>query len=731
MDVSNSSTITGTPCSNHNFVSNRQRSATAIPTISRVASKSSNCQITSNHNSSSIAIQIHKSSIKDDNAKSGISNNSTLANLNQPKHKHLGNYELLKTIGEGSFAKVKLAIHRLTNQKVAVKIIDKEKLPDEYSVRNLHREVEVMRLLNHRNIIKLYEVIETKRELNLVLEYASGGEILDYIVAHGRLKENEAKKFARQIVSALEHCHSLNVVHRDLKAENLLLDSDMNVKISDFGLSNLFDRVKVLSTFCGSPVYSAPELIEGKKYVGPEVDSWSLGINLYAMVVGDLPFSDNNLQALYESILKCKFELPNALSSECKDLIGHLLVLNPKKRYSISQVRDHPWITSGSALLEQCNTSNEHILSDADLDVEILEHLWSMGFEKKSAIESILENRYDQSAATYHLLLAQKNKDSKKFSDESEDRKKNFEKQQEEEIDELNQKIKMADRAKALDHANEDYARMMLKIEKEQNTTDERRIKSSVNSISSPLKKAKGKTSQVVSKISRIAPEKGVVINEKLQINSGKNIQRANSNQKINLKDLKYDEMSYNSRQNSANSITHSAARKKLTPISGAVLTRQPSGSTSNKPALSPAIHRKQSANTPGNSLPPILTAVPSEGWGSNTLRSHAGTFDIPSATEQHVLHETRNNKNSKRSGTGSASSKTDEIDSRERRKRSNTISVDESLYLTEENTKNEVSNSLTIPRTIRFAFNCSTTSSKHPKVLFEHLVETLRKNSV
>ncbi|KAJ3116515.1 MAP microtubule affinity-regulating kinase 1 [Phlyctochytrium bullatum] len=352
----------------------------------------------------------------------------------EQKHKHIGNYEIIKTVGEGSFAKVKLAIHRLTNEKVAIKVIDKESLPDEYSLKNIHREAQIMRLLDHPNIIQLYEVMETKKELYLVLEYASGGEVLDYIVAHGRLKEKEARKFIQQIVSALEYCHSLNIAHRDLKSENLLLDEDMSIKISDFGLSNIYDTAKTLGTCCGSPVYSAPELIEGRRYVGPEVDAWSLGINMYAMVVGDLPFANSNLTALYEAILKGRYEVPDFLSQECRDLIAKLLVTNPKKRYTCSQVREHPWMTMGVSLLtpfagggdddpDSVKATRLRPQKQEDIDPEIIEQLEQMGFDSETAVNSILNGKFNQVMGTYLILAARKRRDIAKYGKEAVDAK--------------------------------------------------------------------------------------------------------------------------------------------------------------------------------------------------------------------------------------------------------------------------------------------------------------------
>ena len=238
------------------------------------------------------------------------------ANATRPKNAAvIGHYRLDKSIGEGNFAKVKLAHHILTNEqvfliyKVAIKIIDKTKL-DESTSKKLFREVRIMRLLNHKNIVKLYEVIDTPDELYLVMEYLSGGEIFDFLVAHGRMKEKDARKYFRQILSAVGYCHKMHIIHRDLKAENLLLDENMNVKVADFGFSNQFSPGEKLNTWCGSPPYAAPELFQGKEYSGPEVDIWSLGVVLYVLVCGSLPFDGSTLQKLRARVLAGKFQVP-------------------------------------------------------------------------------------------------------------------------------------------------------------------------------------------------------------------------------------------------------------------------------------------------------------------------------------------------------------------------------------------------------------------------------------
>lgn len=247
----------------------------------------------------------------------------------RPAEEHIGKYKLLKTIGKGNFAKVKLAKHVPTGKEVAIKIIDKTQL-NPGSLQKLFREVSrdedwqivkqrtnpilcnffqvrIMKMLDHPNIVKLFQVIETEKTLYLVMEYASGGEVFDYLVLHGRMKEKEARAKFRQIVSAVQYCHQKRIIHRDLKAENLLLDSEMNIKIADFGFSNEFTPGSKLDTFCGSPPYAAPELFQGKKYDGPEVDVWSLGVILYTLVSGSLPFDGTTLRELRERVLRGKY----------------------------------------------------------------------------------------------------------------------------------------------------------------------------------------------------------------------------------------------------------------------------------------------------------------------------------------------------------------------------------------------------------------------------------------
>ncbi|XP_027032548.1 serine/threonine-protein kinase MARK2 isoform X15 [Tachysurus fulvidraco] len=325
---------------------------------------------------------------------------------------HVGKYRLLKTIGKGNFAKVKLARHVLTGKEVAVKIIDKTQL-NSSSLQKLFREVRIMKLLNHPNIVKLFEVIETEKTLYLVMEYASGGEVFDYLVAHGRMKEKEARAKFRQIVSAVQYCHQKCIVHRDLKAENLLLDADMNIKIADFGFSNEFTLGNKLDTFCGSPPYAAPELFQGKKYDGPEVDVWSLGVILYTLVSGSLPFDGQNLKELRERVLRGKYRIPFYMSTDCENLLKKFLILNPTKRGSLEQIMKDRWMNVGHEEEELMpyiepqpdykdpKRTGQHPGSAGGWKRDIM---LQMGYAQDEIQDSLVNQKYDEIMATYLLL---------------------------------------------------------------------------------------------------------------------------------------------------------------------------------------------------------------------------------------------------------------------------------------------------------------------------------------
>ncbi|XP_032882981.1 MAP/microtubule affinity-regulating kinase 3 isoform X8 [Amblyraja radiata] len=258
-----------------------------------------------------------------------------------------------------------------------------------------------MKCLNHSNIVKLFEVIETEKTLYLVMEYASGGEVFDYLVAHGRMKEKEARAKFRQIVSAVQYCHQKQIVHRDLKAENLLLDADMNIKIADFGFSNEFTIGNKLDTFCGSPPYAAPELFQGKKYDGPEVDVWSLGVILYTLVSGSLPFDGQNLKELRERVLRGKYRIPFYMSTDCENLLKRFLVLNPSKRGTLEQIMKDRWINAG----HDDDELRPYVEPELDItDSKRIEIMVGMGYSHEEIQESLAKMKYDEITATYLLL---------------------------------------------------------------------------------------------------------------------------------------------------------------------------------------------------------------------------------------------------------------------------------------------------------------------------------------
>lgn len=255
----------------------------------------------------------------------------------------IGQYILGKNLGIGAFGKVKLATHAITNHKVAVKILNKAKIKQLGMEEKVQREINILHLCTHPHIIRLYEVIDTPTDIFLVNEYVSGGELFDYIVSKGRLSADEARNFFHQIVSGVEYCHFQKIVHRDLKPENLLLDSNLNIKIADFGLSNLMRDGDFLRTSCGSPNYAAPEVISGHLYAGPEVDVWSCGVILYALLCGSLPFDDESIPNLFKKIKSGMYSLPSHLSQLARNLIPRMLEVDPMKRITIPEIRLHPW----------------------------------------------------------------------------------------------------------------------------------------------------------------------------------------------------------------------------------------------------------------------------------------------------------------------------------------------------------------------------------------------------
>lgn len=269
--------------------------------------------------------------------------------------RRVGSYAIGKTIGEGTFGKVRLGTHILTHERVALKILEKSRIQNIADMKRITREIQILKLLDHPNVVKLLEVIDTPKHIYLVMEYVEGGELFDYIVAHQRVAEPEAVHFFRDIIAGLDYCHKRHVIHRDLKPENLLIASDGHIKIVDFGLSNTIDsKNTLLKTACGSPCYAAPEMIAGKHYNGPCVDIWSTGVILYALTCGYLPFEDKTTALLYDKILKGRYSVPSHVSPALKDLMARMLTVDPAKRITIAGTQGmrngiihHEWYLQG------------------------------------------------------------------------------------------------------------------------------------------------------------------------------------------------------------------------------------------------------------------------------------------------------------------------------------------------------------------------------------------------
>lgn len=258
-------------------------------------------------------------------------------------------YELGRLLGQGTFAKVYYARSLVTNQSVAIKVIDKEKIVKVGLIDQIKREISIMRLVKHPNVIELYEVMATKTKIYFVMEYAKGGELFNK-VAKGKLKEDVARKYFQQLINAVDFCHSRGVYHRDIKPENLLLDENDNLKVSDFGLSALAECKRqdgLLHTTCGTPAYVAPEVINRKGYDGAKADIWSCGVVLYVLLAGYLPFHDSNLMELYRKIDKADFKFPSWFTPEVRKLLSKILDPNPSTRISIGKIKESSWFKKG------------------------------------------------------------------------------------------------------------------------------------------------------------------------------------------------------------------------------------------------------------------------------------------------------------------------------------------------------------------------------------------------
>uniref|UniRef100_A0A8C2ZK16 non-specific serine/threonine protein kinase n=1 Tax=Cyclopterus lumpus TaxID=8103 RepID=A0A8C2ZK16_CYCLU len=318
----------------------------------------------------------------------------------------VGFYEIIRTLGKGNFAVVKLAQHKVTKTQVAIKIIDKTRL-NPSNLEKIYREVQIMKLLNHPHIIKLYQVMETKDMLYIVTEYAKNGEMFDHLTSNGRMSEDEARKKFWQILTAVDYCHRHHIVHRDLKTENLLLDANMNIKLADFGFGNFYNGGEPLSTWCGSPPYAAPEVFEGKEYEGPQLDIWSLGVVLYVLVCGSLPFDGPSLPALRQRVTEGRFRIPFFMSQDCENLIRKMLVVDPARRISMAQIKQHRWMLADPTAAHQTlsHSLTEYNSNLGDYSEPVLGIMNTLGINRQKTIESLQSSSYNHFSAIYYLLL--------------------------------------------------------------------------------------------------------------------------------------------------------------------------------------------------------------------------------------------------------------------------------------------------------------------------------------
>ena len=320
----------------------------------------------------------------------------------------IGDYLLNEEIGSGGFAKVVQGIHIPTGEKVAVKIMDKAQIFSEpLNLNRIQREIAILKIVRHKNIIKLYELMETPNKIYLVMEYCNGGELFDYIVSKQHLTERQACRFFQEIINSIEYLHSLNIVHRDLKPENLLLDKINNkitLKLIDFGISNCYTPEKLLTTPCGTASYAPPEMHKGEEYYGLLSDVWSAGVVLYAMAFGYLPFCEDDEDTNINNIIEGNYEIPEEASPELADLLIHLLDINPLTRYDLEQIKQHPWFN----IVKQYKYIPGVIegYHRIPIDMKIVEACEEYGYDKDKVIESVEKCKYNRNSSVYYILLS-------------------------------------------------------------------------------------------------------------------------------------------------------------------------------------------------------------------------------------------------------------------------------------------------------------------------------------
>uniref|UniRef100_A0A8C1CTX2 Protein kinase domain-containing protein n=1 Tax=Cyprinus carpio carpio TaxID=630221 RepID=A0A8C1CTX2_CYPCA len=336
-------------------------------------------------------------------------------NSTSPHANYVGPYRLEKTLGKGQTGLVKLGVHCVTCQKVAIKIVNREKLSESVLMK-VEREIAILKLIEHPHVLKLHDVYENKKYLYLVLEHVSGGELFDYLVKKGRLTPKEARKFFRQIISALDFCHSHSICHRDLKPENLLLDEKNNIRIADFGMASLQVGDSLLETSCGSPHYACPEVIRGEKYDGRKADVWSCGVILFALLVGALPFDDDNLRNLLEKVKLGVFHMPHFIPPDCQNLLRGMIEVDSGNRLTVRDEFQLKRFHGGGKnepepeQPEPRKVAIRSVPSADDIDPDVLESMHSLGCfrDKNKLMKDLLSDDENQEKMIYFLLLDRK-----------------------------------------------------------------------------------------------------------------------------------------------------------------------------------------------------------------------------------------------------------------------------------------------------------------------------------
>lgn len=351
---------------------------------------------------------------------STASSNTNTKTSNRKNRDTVGPWKLGKTLGKGSSGRVRLAKDMETGKLAAVKIVPKKFVKSNRKKQlpyGIEREIIIMKLVSHPNVMGLYEVWENKSELFLVLEYVEGGELFDYLVSKGKLPEREAIHYFSQIIKGVEYCHGFNICHRDLKPENLLLDKKKKlIKIADFGMAALEPSDKMLETSCGSPHYASPEIVMGKKYHGSSSDIWSCGIILFALLTGHLPFNDDNVKKLLLKVQAGRYQMPQSLSPEAKDLISKILIVNPAKRITIKDILKHDLVTKYESKSRSKSNSDLHLLNRmpnitdfqdvSAIDETILRNLQILwhGVDRDILLTNLMKSGYSEEKMFYSLL---------------------------------------------------------------------------------------------------------------------------------------------------------------------------------------------------------------------------------------------------------------------------------------------------------------------------------------